>query len=88
MTLFFVALAAFALGLLQFFFNIILFPDVFAGKILKAGGVFCVKVGLYALGLWLLFKLFRAFLAAGVTGFGVGFFIFLIIYAVSRLKKK
>ena len=82
------ALIAFTFGILQFLFNIILFPAVFAGKMLKVGGLLFLKIGFYALGLWLLLKVFRAFLVIGLTGFGAGFFIFLIIYAIAKLKKK
>lgn len=83
-----VIVIAFLFGLVQFLFNTFLFTAVFAGKILKVGGFLFLKLGVYALGLWLLFKVFKAFLLFGLSGFGAGFFIFLTVYAIAKLKKK
>ena len=83
-----VIIIAFIIGILEFLFNTFLFTAVFAGKVLKAGGYLLLKLGLYALGIWLLMSLFKSFLYAGLSGFGAGFFIFLTVYAISKLKKK
>lgn len=88
LTVIIVAIVAFSFGILQFLCNTFLFPAVFAGKILKAGGLLFLKLCVYALGFWLLFKLFKAFLFVSLSGFGAGFFLFLIVYALAKLKKK
>jgi len=79
---------AFIFGIAQFFCNTVLFPAVFAGKFLRVGGLLFLKIGAYALGLWLLLKVFRAFLYAGLSGFTAGFFIFLAGLRDSEAEKE
>lgn len=88
MTVAVIVIIAFVFGILQFLCNIILFPAVFAGKILRVGGLLFLKIGVYALGLWLLFKMFRAFLFVSLSGFGAGFFLFLAVYAIAKLSRR
>ncbi len=79
-------LLAAAVGVAQVLIDILLYGAFFAGKLLK--GVLSVvgKLLLYAFFLWLLFKLFKLFVAAAAVGFAVGFFPLLIIYSIKKLR--
>ena len=75
-----------AVGALQVLFDVLLYAAVFAGKIARGVLSGAVKLAVYALFLWLVFKLFKLFVGAAAVGFAVGFFPLLVIYCIRKLK--
>ncbi len=84
-----VALAvAITAGFIQFILDTVLFSAVFAFKATKGILAVLIKLLIYGLGFYLLFKLFKAFVVVVSIGFAIGFFRCLFAYAVKNLAKK
>ena len=81
-------IAACCLGALEFFLNTRLFPAVFAGDYKKTALLLAVKLAVYALGIWVLIAFFRQYALGAGVGFGAGFMLYFIYYALRSILKK
>ena len=78
---FFVGVAQF--GLLKTITAAILFKTAkFSGIILRI----CLKLAIYAISIYIIIKLFSAFLAFSGIGFGAGLVLAAIVYALAKKK--
>ena len=75
------------LGAAQVLLDTVLFGAVFKPKPLRAVLALLVKLALYAVGLYVLIRIYRHYVWAGAIGFGIGFFPLLVLYGVITLTK-
>lgn len=76
-----------AVGIGQFWLDTILFKAIFSGKTVTGLLTLVGKLAIYAVGFFVLFKLFKEFVTAAAIGFAVGFFPALIIYGILKIKR-
>ena len=81
-------IAACCLGALEFFLDTRLFPAVFAEKYKTVALLLAVKLAVYALGIWALTAFFRQYALGAGIGFGAGFLLYFIYYALRSVLKK
>ena len=81
-------IAAFALGLLEFFLNTRLFPAVFEGNAKKAVLAGLIKLAVYGAGIAALMLWGRPYVTGAAVGYGAGILLSVIVYAATHAAAK
>ena len=75
-------------GVMQLILTVLVFRAVFGQRGIAAAGSLLVKIALYAVALYVLMRIFRAFVWAAAIGFGAGFFPALVMCAILLMHRK
>ena len=81
-------IAAFAVGVLEFFLNTKLFPAVFAGDVKKAVISGFAKLAVYGAAVTALALWGREYAVGAAVGYGAGILLCIIVYAVTHITAK
>lgn len=80
-------LLAAAVGALQVGADTVLYGAFFARRYAKGVCAVLLKLALYGVFLWLLFRLLQAYVVMAAVGYAAGFFPLLLAYCFVKLKK-